>query len=266
MHRGFGALGAIVLCVLLVACARPVGDFGRAHPSFVHDEAVPAVGRLRAHAGGEPVSSLNLTDDEREMRDRVWRFLVAPHANDWFMDTAVELQRTRLIAEVDASFDPGAYYAWLGTTRYESSRVRYATLATHAQQDTDLAPKTFEAVCRVQEIDRRRAEASVALGGLSAEQAHLRHLENEQRIAWFTRAMRYRYDSYSDALDHLLVETPHEEARHANAALAAMLPWVDRAERGAFCDGSALRLAPARSGEIRPRVNRSAEGTGRYLK
>ena len=227
---------------------------------------MPAVGKLRAHAAGEPVSNLNLTDDEREMHDRVWRFLAAPHAGDWFMDTATELQRTRLIAEVDARFDSGRYYAWLGTTRYESSRVRYATLANHVQLDVDLAPATFDAVCRVLEVDRRRAEASAALGGLSGEQAYLRRLENERRIAWFSRALRYRYDSYSDALDHLLVETPHEEARHANAALAAMLPWVDRAERGAFCGGSALRLGPVRSTELRPRVYRSAEDGGRYLK
>ena len=54
-------------------------------------------GKLLADARGEAVSNFNQTDQEDEMHNRVWRFLMAPHAKDWFYDTAVEWQRTRLI-------------------------------------------------------------------------------------------------------------------------------------------------------------------------
>ena len=58
---------------------------------------MPIIGGARATLAKEPVSSFNLTDQEQEMRDRIWRYLVAPHAVDWFQDNIVELQRTRIL-------------------------------------------------------------------------------------------------------------------------------------------------------------------------
>ena len=52
---------------------------------------MPGVGKARAAIAGEPVSAFNLADEEIEMRDRVWRYLLAPHARDWFYDTVAEL-------------------------------------------------------------------------------------------------------------------------------------------------------------------------------
>src|SRR5690606_9169566 len=92
---------AILLLLAAASCARPTGDFGRAKPGVLHDEIMPAIGSVRAELAGEPVSKFKIADEEREMRDRVWRFLVAPHANDWFYDTVVELQRTRIASLAD---------------------------------------------------------------------------------------------------------------------------------------------------------------------
>src|SRR6218665_3924207 len=91
----FRLAGTLALVALLAGCvARPVGDFGRAAPSWTHDTAMPAVGKFIAGNGREPVSDFNKTDQEEEMHDRVWRFLVAAHARDWQFDSIVELQRT----------------------------------------------------------------------------------------------------------------------------------------------------------------------------
>ena len=70
-------LGAIPILVLLTvtACARPVGDFGRAERNVLNDEVLPAIGNTLSDG-----SRFNLADQEIEMRDRVWRYLVAPHA------------------------------------------------------------------------------------------------------------------------------------------------------------------------------------------
>ena len=54
-------------------------------------------------------------------------------------------------------------------------------------------------------------------------------------IAWFVRALTYRYQSYNYALDHLLVETPHEQSRRVDDELQQMSLWVDRANRWDFC-------------------------------
>lgn len=233
----FIIVGIAILSGTLSACARPVGDFGRAAPSVLHDEVMPAAGKIRAELSGEPVSAFNLTDDEREMHDRVWRFLVAPHAKDWFMDTVVELRRTRLSGDRTQRFDPDRYYRWLRQTRYESSRVRFATVADHARSDIDTAPTTFDVICRVLEVDRQRGVASRELQGLAASEVAARRAENQQFIGWFTLAVRYRFDAYSYALDHLLVETPHREAVEVDRRLSELHIHVERAERGDFCSG-----------------------------
>jgi hypothetical protein len=217
-----GLAAATALALLAGCTARPTGDFGRAQPGVLHDEILPTLGASRAAAHGEPVSTFNLTDEEREMHDRVWRFLVAPHANDWFYDTAVELQRTRLASNLDTSFVADRYYTYLRGEQFQSSRVRYRKVANDIEIDIATIPSTFAAICRVIEVDRQRAIAvnNVTLAAPDAP-AEV--------------ALTYRFASYSTALERLLVETPHEEARAVDAQLALMEPYVERARAGDFC-------------------------------
>ena len=251
-------LGVILMLALLgvtVACtARPTGDFGRARAGVLHDEVMPTIGRVRAEQAGEPVSRFNWSDEEREMHDRVWRFLVAAHARDWFYDTAVELQRTRLTGATDHRFTRDRYYRWLHRTAFRSSPVRYRAMADHLAADIATAPATFAAICTVLAMDGQRQAASAALGGLASSQAEARRLENRRQIDWFVRALRYRYDSYSFALDLLLVETPHEEARAVDAKLSALAVFVERAERHDFCDDATTSAAAAGAAPLRGRT------------
>src|SRR5690606_20959271 len=140
---------ALVLLLAVAACARPTGDFGRAQPGLLHDGIMPAIGSTRAQLAEEPVSHFNIADEEREMRDRVWRFLVAPHAHDWFYDTVVELQRTRIAGTVDHRFEPARYYRWLRQTGFSSSTTRYRAVADHIVADLATVPETFRAICAV---------------------------------------------------------------------------------------------------------------------
>lgn len=232
--------GAVVLSAGLTACvARPVGDFGRAAPSWTHDSAMPAAGAFIAANRGEPVSSFNKTDQEDEMHDRVWRFLVAAHARDWQFDSAVELQRTRIVRPRDERFTIERYYQWLSRTAYQSSRTRYATVGRHVTADIDTLPTTFAAICKVIEIDRQRAIAYDGLGHdlppRIGEEVAARKYENDAFIDWFVRALNYRYSSYEFALDNLLVETPHEQSLAVDEALHRMSPYVNRANRRDFC-------------------------------
>jgi hypothetical protein len=97
-----------------------VGDFGRAQSSVLHDEIMPAIGNARAQG-----STFNMADQEIEMRDRIWRYLVAPHAYDWFGDIAVEYQRTRILPMSNKPLKTRLYYDWLHSERFASSRTRY---------------------------------------------------------------------------------------------------------------------------------------------
>ncbi|WIY53653.1 hypothetical protein O9Z70_03690 [Devosia sp. YIM 151766] len=233
----------VLLAGLAAACvARPVGDFGRAQPSVTHDQIMPYIGGKIAANRGEPVSSFNQTDQEREMHDRTWRFLVAAHSRDWMFDSSVELQRTRIGPAKDYRYTPERYYLWLRTTQYQSSPTRYATVGRHILADIDTLPTTFRAICAVEAVDRQRRIALAELPGIEAPMAanvEARRVENRWHVDWFVRALTYRYESYAYALDHLLVETPHEQSMAVDETLRRLRPFVDRANRGDFCASGA---------------------------
>lgn len=235
------------MTALLAGCvARPVGDFGRAQPSVLHDQVMPLAGDYIAMARKEPVSNLNQTDQEREMHDRTWRFLIAAHSRDWLFDSSVELQRTRIGRARDYQFSIDRYYNWLRSTAYQSSTTRYATVGRHILADLDTVPTTFRSICAVKEVDRQRSVALAELRGIEqsvADNVTARRAENDWHIDWFVRALDYRYQSYAYALDHLLVETPHEQSRAVDDTLRQLKPWVDRAKRGDFCGGASAGYA-----------------------
>lgn len=255
----------MLLLLAAASCARPTGDFGRADPGVLHDEIMPAIGSVRAELAGEPVSKFNIADEEREMRDRVWRFLVAPHANDWFYDTVVELQRTRIASLADHRFEPGRYYRWLRQTDFRSSATRFRAVSDHIAADLGTMPETFRSICAVIELDRQRTAASAGLGGRLSGDVRSRRFENQSHIAWFVRAARYRYDAYSLALDNLLVETPHRSAVEVDAMLGALAVQVERAERGEFCTGS-LRLGAGAGAPLPSRLLMGGEAEKGYRK
>ncbi|MEO6394795.1 MAG: hypothetical protein ABIO40_02665 [Devosia sp.] len=263
------ALCAAALLAGLSACARPTGDFGRAQDSLLHDETMPALGNLRARSAKEPVSDFVLADQEIEMRDRIWRYLVAPHAKDWFYDTVAELERTRLRPTGKFDFKTDRYYQWLTGERFASSRVRYSRITDDIAADIGTAPSTFRAICAVQRMDEQRAIAGGNLDSSEAgmrQEAEDRQAENEMVIGWFVRSIGYRYDSYSYALDHLLVETPHEEAIEVDAGLSGLAIYVEAAERGDFCSGDVGGGGSEGDGAIRSRYVQKIESEGDYRK
>jgi hypothetical protein len=197
---------------------------------------MPALGELRARAAGEPTSSFDETDEERLMADRIWRFETSGHIADWAFDASAEAQRTRVGPPPGKRFSVDRYYNWLHRTPYQSAEVRYATLGADVEADVATLPDTFAAVCAVETIDRQRQSASANLqtAGQAADLTG-RLAENDRQIASFLRAVRYRLDAYNYALDHLLVETPHPEARDVDGGLTALAAEVARAERGDFC-------------------------------
>lgn len=251
-YRRLIGLLAVALALSSAACARPIGDFGRADPDPIHDTVMPALGTGRALLSREPVSAFNLSDEEREMRDRIWHYLVAPHAFDWFQASVVELQRTRIMPVSSKSLLPqNRYYLWLHGERFASSRVRYARIEDDVTVDVELMPSVFAAICAVLEQDRQRGVAANGIPDLdegTKGNAAARQFENRTQIGWFVAAVGNRYDSYSYALDHLLVETPHREAIGVNGALSDLAVWVEAAQRGDFCSGAGAR--PGKGGGV----------------
>ncbi|MDB5507344.1 MAG: hypothetical protein JWR75_1982 [Devosia sp.] len=224
----------------VTGCVATAGDFNRRAPSALTGQLLPQLGETLSGLQGEPVSTLLVADEEEAMVNRVWRYLTAPHAADWKFNLAVELKASRLSPRLPAtSFEVTRYYNYLRKDAYASSRVRFATIAADIDRDIAMLPETFAAICVVQELDRKRAVALAAssLGPVLPVEVADRRIENDNSIAWFVAALRYRYDSYSFALDTLLVETPHQEAREVDWRLGALQLFVAEAMGGRFCAG-----------------------------
>lgn len=230
--------------VVLPAAARELGDFGRAKPN-------------------EPWfdTELAVTDQERELADRVWRFIVTPNALAAWFGQAWELSAS-------SRQPPDRYYRWLREQRYASSRIRYNTLTDDIEADILTLPGTFAAICAVIEVDRQRVIAAEAVPDLEPRlrrQLGKRLQQNREDISRFVMALNYRETTYDYALSRLLVESPHEEAVVADTALNALAPWVEQANAGDFCETRRVRRDRDEVA-IRPRVLLGHPGEGEYRK
>ena len=234
--RTIGLVAGLLLAGLDMASAHEIGDFGRVKPGFLNDEVIPEVDSALRRFNKQPVSDFNWTDQEREMHDRVYRFLIARHVKDW----AFDYEQILIVASVVSTrpTHDDLYYKWLTRERYASSRVRYNTVADDIGADLLTLPSTFASICTVFTIDDQRAMAASQLTDIGPEmiaQMRERRAENSLYVGRFVGALRYRYASYSYALDHFLVETPHAEAVRVDERLSEMAVWVDYAEAGDFC-------------------------------
>lgn len=261
-------LAAAIIAFLPVGIvhAQQLGDFGRMEPGFVNDELLPLLNPNRKGMNGKAVDGFNLTDEEVEMRDRVWRFLVAPHAKDWAWPYSAEIRPAKAGSGTDKQI--GKYYRWLTGQRYASSRVRYNTMAMHVGADNGTLEGTFRSICAVIEVDRQRGVAVAEIDDLEPEM--LARVDKRDRlngvfISRFILALNFRYQSYQYALDHFLVETPHQEAVKVDTALTELVVWVERANAHDFCGTGWSPHAEGKSA-LPGRVLLDAPGEGEYRK
>ncbi len=257
------ALALAILALLAQpGAARQLGDFGRVKPGFVNDELFPAIESGLKRDPGR--AGLELQLDRPGNRDARSRLALPRRPAGQRLD----LRR----AEAAAATAPPVerYYRWLKHERYASSRVRYNTLAADVGADLATVDGVFRSICAVREVDRQRGVAAAGLEGLEAEvlaEQRVRAAENEVHIGRFVAALGYRYAAYSYALDHLLVETPHEEAVAADAGPQRPRGlWVDRAEAGDFCGGDGAWAGTRRGRHSRPDAAAGAPSEGEFRK
>lgn len=237
---------------LPLAAREPLGDFGRA--PYRHVDAPYPTARDLRETSRRP--SVILTDEEQEMLDRFWRFLRMPDGHQWD-DGGPDRPSARHTAPQGNWAGPvDRYFRWLKATEFRSSHTRFNALADAIEADLGTLPSTFQAICVVLELDERRA---IALAGLDVDRktaigVELRRRENRGAIGWFAAALAFRSASYTYALDHLLVESPHEEARDADLALIELGSWTAGAARGDYCYGDALVHADGGRSPIPGRV------------
>ncbi|MCA0400603.1 MAG: hypothetical protein LCH38_07285 [Proteobacteria bacterium] len=227
----------------LAGCIQSTGDFGRPHQGFSENVLYPFTGSIGAAVRGEPVSTYALTEDEKELRNRAWNFLMpevdAPRGA-WHQDhlgfyrhlpprqSDVTLYHRTIMGGPQLGtfggdspilrrvMNPEGDFRSL-TSRY--NRVRDSISADHA-----LIPYFKLVASQVAQADHVRVRSLEHVAHLTAEQrqqALARVCENAMivaRVNWafFDRAAQYRY-----SLEHLLVEGPEREAIPAERTLMA---------------------------------------------
>ncbi len=225
-----------LLPLLLAGCERPTGDFGRAEPSLLHDGIMPAIGdKVAEWDRREVVSDFNRTDRENALRDRAWALVRAPHVRDWFGETLVELERTRIVPEIDWAFEPKGYYNHLRRDPFVSSETRWSRAIADMRADAGLIGPFWGEARRVREDDAMRLRAlDQRHGGAPKElqNAYARIDENARVVDWVWRAMRLRVAAYRDAIDRMMVETPSARRAEVEIAWTELRRAVDRAEAG----------------------------------
>lgn len=183
--------------LLLVAGCSRSGDFGRNGTPRELSTVDPAV------TGGISVSSFNLTDDERHLRDLARGLIAGPN------------QPSRALFVVSPPLNGAAaaerYVHDLVNGPYRSVVARYSRLIDDTRNDMLRLEPFFLVARRVADLDMKRERSLPHVSELSQEEAlnaHRRVRENMMLIAEVHRIMIERTQIYRRALERLVIALP----------------------------------------------------------
>lgn len=225
--RFFVRIGQIAIISLIIAACSPTGDFGRASqmPKSVFDSF--------PNPADPDNFELVQSDEEVKMQNLMQRFVSIIEGQSW-------IYNIRLGARVLAGAVPNQtdYFLWLKSRPYASSSGRYGALSNDVQLDIMTLPAVFEAICQVQKTDARRITAAQNINDVSEQVLQaisLRNQKNRETVTVFVSRVQFRYDSYSYALENLLLESPNEMAREVDNRLNFLATHVQTAVSNQFC-------------------------------
>lgn len=190
-----------------------------------NDKVLTAGGSLAARARGEPVSAYAYTDDEAELRDRAWRFIMPSHERSWFDGIVSELVRTRALPASARPRDRMAYHGALVAEDVRSPASRYNRVTEDAMADAGLIGPFATVAARVIATDGVRLRSLPFVRDVTEDEvanAHARVAENRCLIAWVRQETADRADGYQYALERLFIEAPQNQAVAAERAVALL--------------------------------------------
>lgn len=223
LGRAIRALPFGLTLGLLVSCAQQ-GDFGRPKAG-AWNGLIDATGTVVAGERGSPASSSPLTDDEQDLRNRAWRFLMPATTHEAFLDIIANLTRARVLPPSWRPHDPARYHDALLAEDIRSPVSRYRRLTDDVVADARLIPPFAALATRVADADARRLRSlpfAKTLDDGDVRQAAMRVAENRCLVAWVRLETGERLDAYRYALEHLFAEAPDPGAAEADRALAML--------------------------------------------
>lgn len=225
-----------VFGVALVSACSTAGDFGRIEGD------VAALSYQPADTTAGLASSLAISDEEREFQSRLQRFMNMDQGSGWFADVTRKLRISTGKQPTEQD-----YFVWLRDDYSNSIAGAYGRIGNDVQTDLLTLPGLFSSICAVERVDQQRHIAAdqipttppETLAGLEE-----RRMQNAQDIADFGRILQFRYNSYSYALEQMLVEAPSESARYVDAKLSELAQYLGRSQNNAYCDAQVRADAP----------------------
>jgi len=241
--------GLLMLVVFLAGCAAEQGDFGRPVKNYVNDTLLPEIGDRMARQRGEPVSDFMLTDDEKELRARSYRFIMPIHRDAFRARNEVEWVRTRIWPDSLYRPDPTLYYRLMRKDDFQSNYGRWNAILDDITADIPLIQPYYvvwQAVCQA---DLQRLGALNRTTGLTSHElddAEARVWENRRVADWAVAALRWRIESYDYAIQRTEIEIPtgdaELEAAIALDRLAAEVDWLQAAVDDPTCGGGSVPI------------------------
>lgn len=215
---------ALIGGLALAACSS-IGDFGRVQPALVSDDIHDWVGRDAAVHAGAPISTNNLTEDERTLRDLAFPLIEPPYDRQRWNSVVYEYGIDRSFRRALWIEDPTAYYRHLQANSDRSTASRYNQLMDDIRNDIVRIGPFFMIARRVVDLDRRREASMQAVADLSPSErlnAQARIGENSLTIAWVQHSLADRCSAYRFALEHLAVAEPDSEAGDIDRVLGQL--------------------------------------------
>jgi hypothetical protein len=216
---------AVLLGLNGLAGCTSIGDYGRLQPDLATDGIHDWVGRDAARNAGAPISTDDLTEDERMLRDLAFPLIEPPYDRQRWDAVIYEYGVDRLFRRNLWIEDPTAYYKHLLAAYDRSPSVRYNQLTDDIRNDIVRIEPFFTVARRVVDIDRRREASMHYIADLkAAEQANAeaRIGENSLTIAWVQHSLTERCAAYRFALEHLIVAEPEREAAEVDRLLTQL--------------------------------------------
>lgn len=236
-HRSFRPI-SIFFIFLLSACSA-TSDFGRSGV----DQSISA---YSARVSGEDSKSISLTPQEREMVNQMHHFAyldsTAQSHVEWAQAFIDILGQGRVYPITEQT-----YFNWLMRDNRNSPDAAYGRLAADIGADLLLMPKLFNSICQVQKIDENRLAAAQQIPTTpSATHQGLaqRREYNETNISITAEQLHFRYNSYSFALEQLLVQAPNIKARSVDAQLSDYALKLNSVKNDRYCPAKPMDTKP----------------------
>lgn len=210
---------AAAALTLLAGCAGR-GDFGEVHPSLVRDDIHDWMSNDAIAGKPTFVSTFELTDDERQLRDLAYPLIEPPYSRQKWYSFLGDYGAIGI--EHRGAFDRTAYTSNLFGDKYRSPTARYARLLDDIRNDITRLPAFYETAERVLDIDQKRRKSLAYVtnvGEHEREHAMRRIRENAAIVGMVNGWIGRRVSSYKFALERLVVMTPSQEAVEVERAI-----------------------------------------------